>query len=217
MTFMKPTQLSTFRLKPLVELLAYLAFASTCAWLGKMFVDWQDVVHQVTMVRKSPSDAQYLRRSLNLHLGEKYLVEVMDFQCPPCQQAWPKLKSFLLRNHEVRYISVNFPLQIHQYAFPAAMACEVARKHGFHDEAFDDFLSGRVGIDKENLNRYLQRHKISPIIGTKATLPYENAVRKDLELCRALKVQGTPTLLIVDAKGVLSEVQSFDALDHVLR
>ncbi len=59
------------------------------------------------------------------------LVEFADYQCPPCKAADAQVGSVLNRyKGKVRLTFRNYPLPFHEYALPAALAAETARRQG---------------------------------------------------------------------------------------
>ncbi len=79
-----------------------------------------------SLVRRSQVEAAELRTTLEIPEHVPSVIEFFDFQCPPCRMAYPSIKAVLVRHPNVLYRPVNFPLSIHQYAFGAAVASEIA-------------------------------------------------------------------------------------------
>jgi protein-disulfide isomerase len=86
------------------------------------------------------------------------IVEFSDFQCPACRVAEPPLRQiFTVYAGKVRFIFKHYPLRMHEWAKPAAVAAECAGRQGkfweYHDRLYDkqdewtndkaeDFLTG---------------------------------------------------------------------------
>ncbi|OGS37031.1 MAG: hypothetical protein A2506_01775 [Elusimicrobia bacterium RIFOXYD12_FULL_66_9] len=75
--------------------------------------------------------------------GAKVLiVEFSDFECPACRYAEKPLHDLLtLYEGKVRFVFKHFPLRMHQWARPAAIAAECAGRQGrfweYHDRLYD--------------------------------------------------------------------------------
>ena len=70
------------------------------------------------------------------------MVEFSDFQCPACRAAEPPLRSiFSVYAGKLHFIFKDFPLRMHEWAKPAAVAAECAGLQGkfweYHDRLYD--------------------------------------------------------------------------------
>ena len=86
------------------------------------------------------------------------VVEFSDFQCPACRVAEPPLRQiFTVYAGKLHFIFKHYPLRMHEWAKPAAVAAECAGVQGkfweYHDRLYDkqnewtnpkadDFLAG---------------------------------------------------------------------------
>ena len=86
------------------------------------------------------------------------MVEFSDFQCPACRYAELPLHQIdVLYGGKIRFIFKHYPLRMHEWAKPAAVAAECAGRQGkfweYHDRLYakqdewtnpkaDDFLAG---------------------------------------------------------------------------
>jgi protein-disulfide isomerase len=170
-----------------------------------------------TNLSRTPADAEMLCNFAKVNKGSPALIEFMDFQCPPCRAAWPKIKSLVHQHPGTQYRPINFPLQMHPYAFNSAVAFEIARAKGFGSEAFDDLLSGGTELDIPSLNKYLSAHKVHIQLGSAAAEPYKQKVDEAMRVAARLKVHATPSLFAVDRNGTLTEIHDYKALDAILR
>lgn len=134
--------------------------------------------------------------------GPVAIVEFMDFQCPYCAKhastVLPALKA-----SGVRYAVVNYPLNIHPQAIPAAEAAECAAEQGkyweMHGLLFEDqdklaaaelaHFSGAVSVFGANLDQ----EKFEACLQADQALA---KVMADLAEAERLKVPATPTLFI---------------------
>lgn len=70
------------------------------------------------------------------------IVEFSDFECPACRYAEKPLKDLLaLYEGKVRFVFKHFPLRMHPWARPAAIAAECAGRQGrfwqYHDRLYE--------------------------------------------------------------------------------
>lgn len=70
------------------------------------------------------------------------IVEFSDFQCPACRYAENSLKQvFALYGDNIRFTFKHFPLRMHEWAKPGAVAAECAGRQGkfweYHDALYD--------------------------------------------------------------------------------
>jgi protein-disulfide isomerase len=93
-------------------------------------------------VRKpfSPTSPQY--RQKGPADAKVIIVEFSDFECPACRYAEKPLHDLLaLYEGKIRFIFKHFPLRMHQWARPAAIAAECAGRQGrfweYHDRLYD--------------------------------------------------------------------------------
>jgi len=170
----------------------------------------------VTTVR-GKLEAALLISQLNLPSGKPALIEFMDLECGPCRSSYPKIKAILAANPSAIYKAVNFPLSMHQYAFGAAVAVEIARNGGQHDQVFEDLFGGNVGLDPKSLNAYLGKHHLAATVGQAESADAKKAVNSQIELGKHLKINATPTIMVISRDGTLTEVQGFDAIGPLLK
>ena len=128
------------------------------------------------------------------------IVAFEDFECPFCFQAQPFIKKLIAKYGDtVRFIYKDFPLRvIHPHAQETAEAAQCAFEQGkfweFHDELFahqDRFaeayyrtVAKDVGMNLSQFNECYRTGK------------YRQRIADDVELGKALGVQGTPTFFI---------------------
>jgi len=146
-------------------------------------------------------------------------VEFTDYQCPYCHQAQGVMDQVLQRySGKVRLVHLDFPLDGHPGAFPAARAARCAGDQGkfweYHHSlmtspgAFDDAdFKGRasgLGLDASSFGRCLSSSRHDP------------AIRASLEQGEGLGVTGTPAYfvngrMISGARPVESFAEVIDA------
>jgi protein-disulfide isomerase len=135
------------------------------------------------------------------------LVEFSDFQCPYCKEEATMLRQNLLTAYpkQVRLYFKTFPLDMHPWAKPAALAsrCAYRQKADAFWEFHDWVFSHQAEITPENLRdkvmewakgqKDLDPLQLSACIDSKATVA---EVEKDIAEGRSLEVSGTPTLFV---------------------
>jgi protein-disulfide isomerase len=135
-----------------------------------------------------------------------WMVEVSDFQCPYCKGWHDETYPVVLRDYvatgRVKMAYVNFPLPMHQQAWPAAEAAMCAGAQGkfweMHDALFAaqaawsarpavfDSLAGAVGVDVAAWRQ---------CVGSKAM---RRLIQSDYDRSQRAGVNSTPTFIIGD-------------------
>jgi len=133
-----------------------------------------------------------------------------DFQCPYCARLVPTLEKVLdSYPKQVRLVFKQFPLSMHKFAQPAALASIAARNQGkfweLHDKLFANFdqlseekireLAKGVGLD---MARY-DKDVANPAL--------QNEIAEDIQLGLQSGVRGTPAVYI---NGRQLKDRSFD-------
>ena len=143
------------------------------------------------------------------------LVEFGDYQCPHCKAAHPVVKSLIEAFGEnMRFVFRHFPLaNIHEFAFPAAIAAEAADKQKkfwqMHDMIYDNqhlLISQRVLWDfgtAIDLNMTLFKMELmNNELAEKVEANFESGVRSG--------VNGTPSFFINGSR--YNGIYDFDSL-----
>jgi len=195
----------------------YVLVAFSLAWGAGAAIQGQMPAARRPILARSASDADKLKRDLHLADGRPAIVEFMDFQCPPCRAAWPKIHAILSANPDAQYRHINFPLQMHPYAFDAAVASEVAVEGGAGDEAFAALIGGATGLDSKSLNRFLSTKGLPAVIGTPKAEHYRKLVIRDMNLAGELRIDSTPTIFVLQRDGSLYEVSAMGRISGLLR
>jgi protein-disulfide isomerase len=122
-----------------------------------------------------------------------------DFECSYCARLAPVLDQVHQQYPEkVRIVFKNFPLRMHRFAIPAALAGLAADDQGqfwpFHDRLFENYnqlnaqkieaIREELGLDAERFQARMNDPALKDLI------------RRDLEEGNAAGVRGTPTVFI---------------------
>lgn len=158
--------------------------------------------------------------------AKQWVIIVSDFECPYCK-AWHDSTYAAFRreyvdNGKVRAAYINFPLQQHRHALPAAEAAMCASAQGkfwqVQDRLFDtqdqwkdlpdarayfDSLALASGVDTAAFRACVSGHKLLPLI------------RADYQRAMNSGVNATPTFIIVGG-GMMSGAQSIDAMRQAI-
>ena len=130
------------------------------------------------------------------------MVEFSDLQCPYCAgyalHTFPQIKRVYIDTGKVHYAAIDFPLPMHPYAFPAAVAVRCAGEQGeywqyrdaiFADQAqlasnpFDG-LARKLGLDAARFE------------SCRRDVRQDAAVREDLAMARRDGITSTPSFMI---------------------
>jgi protein-disulfide isomerase/Spy/CpxP family protein refolding chaperone len=127
------------------------------------------------------------------------VVEFADYQCPFCKRSEDAVKAIHEKyGDRVRLVFMDFPLNFHPHAMPAASAARCAGGQGkfweYHDALFADqsklepadlkATAKNLGLDTGKFNACFAKGQ------------YDQAIQKDLDEGRKLNVSGTPTFFI---------------------
>lgn len=130
------------------------------------------------------------------------IIEFSDLQCPYCARhalnTFPEIKRNYIDTGKVRYVARDFPLAMHPFAMPAAIAARCAGEQGkfweYRHAVFDrqnelanapfDALAAELELD---VPRFAACRKDGA---------QEAAVRKDVALAGSNRVTSTPTFLL---------------------
>ncbi|MBI5630812.1 MAG: DsbA family protein [Elusimicrobia bacterium] len=132
------------------------------------------------------------------------IVEFSDFQCPHCRVGQAALKELLaLYGKEVRVTYKHYPLSMHAWAKPAAVAAECAGRQGkfwpYHDALYERQEQWSLGQDAALwLSKYAQEFKLN-IKSFEACLKdpaAAAAVETDIKEGNLRWVSSTPTFFI---------------------
>jgi protein-disulfide isomerase len=144
------------------------------------------------------------------------MVEFSDLQCPYCAtyalQTFPRIKRAYIDTGKLHYASVNFPLPMHAYAFPAAVAARCAGEQGKYwqyREAFFADQSQIVSNGSYDLQTQLPRDAdpfdalarklrldAARFDACRRDIRQDAAVREDLSMARQDGITSTPSFMI---------------------
>ncbi|WP_028050302.1 thioredoxin domain-containing protein [Cellulomonas sp. URHD0024] len=127
------------------------------------------------------------------------ILEFGDLECPYCRAAAGPLKELVdSSDGRVRLVWRHFPLfEVHPYALSAALAAEVAGRHGKFWEMHDALLAEQSRLTEPDLRRAAEAMGIDPaeVVGDRAQA-LAPAVQGDYTAGIELGVRGTPAIYV---------------------
>lgn len=152
------------------------------------------------------SDERALLRSRGEPGSPVWIVEYMDYECPPCRQAYQIIEDYFKKNRSKIYFQVRFyPMPAHRNALRAAQYAECAAREGrfwkFHDilltqqkewsgaaqgqaEPFFRGYAGKLGLDSRRFVLCLEDPGAARAVG------------EDMKAARSVGVQRAPTFFM---------------------
>jgi protein-disulfide isomerase len=132
--------------------------------------------------------------------------EFADFQCPSCGDKYPVLKQVQsVYGSRIKFIFRNFPLQMHDKAYDAAVAAEAAGIQGkFWDMQNQLYTNQKTWTVDANYKQvfadYAQKIglDVDKFKNDMAGLQTKSRVDADMARGRALQINSTPTVYIND-------------------
>ena len=137
------------------------------------------------------------------------LIEFMDYQCPFCaryaRETMRALDIEYVATGKVRYVLMDFPLQIHPAAPKAAEAGHCAGEQGKYWEMHDRLFENQRNLAPADLAGYAQALALDPLKFSECldSGRYRARVKNGLTVGQQAGVTATPTFFlgIVDADG----------------
>jgi Protein-disulfide isomerase len=136
------------------------------------------------------------------------VTEFSDYECPYCRQAHAQLRYIVAKFPDrVRLIHRHFPLDqacnrsiehpFHQTACRAALVAECAGRAGRFWEANDYLFEPSNSLDTRSTKQIAADLKLDPVALDRCMKGEElAAVKNDIEVGIALKLEGTPAFLV---------------------
>ncbi len=135
------------------------------------------------------------------------LVEFTDYQCPFCSRfattTFEELKAKYIDTGQVRLVSRDLPLPMHNNAEQAAYAARCADEQGRYWEMREVMFQNISALDDDALLGYaadlgLDRTGFEKCLGSGK---YQAAVRADAAAAGAIGISGTPSFVLGRASG----------------
>ncbi|MFN8627143.1 MAG: DsbA family protein [Candidatus Binatia bacterium] len=152
------------------------------------------------------------------------IVEYSDFQCPYCSRGYQVMESQVLKEYgdKVRFIYKNFPLPMHPWAEPAAIAtiCVRQQKPEAFWKLYDYYFQNQRDITPQNLkDKSLEVLKDSGVDAAKFSDCLDNKKTADLVKAEqteggSVGVNGTPAFIINGR--LVSGAQPFESFKAII-
>ena len=130
------------------------------------------------------------------------LVEFTDLQCQFCNrfttQVFGQLKAAYIDTGKVRFVTRDFPLDFHAYAFQAARAARCAGDQNRFWEMRDALVRGHSQLGDAFVTSVAQGLKLDMISfnACAASTKYDAAIKQDMDDGRTANVEGTPSFVL---------------------
>ena len=130
------------------------------------------------------------------------MVEYTDLQCPFCRQfvltSFDQIKTNWIDTGKLRYISRDFPLDIHAQAIPAARAARCAGEQEKFWEMRMALMRNANLLSADYIKKTASDLKLDakPFAACTASSKYEAEITAEVQEGMALGVNGTPTFVI---------------------
>lgn len=152
------------------------------------------------------SDERALLRSRGEPGSPIWIVEYMDYQCPPCRRAHQVLEDYFKNNRSKVYFQVRFyPMPAHRHALRATLYAECAAREGkfwkFHDRLLtkqNEWSPAAEGRAEPFFRGYAEALGLD---SRRFVLCLEDpganrAIFEDRKAAQALGVRSTPTFFV---------------------
>ncbi|MCD5381286.1 MAG: DsbA family protein [Candidatus Pacebacteria bacterium] len=145
------------------------------------------------------------------------LVEYSDLECPACATFQPILAEiFAQHGDNLKFEYKHFPLPIHHFAQPAAMAAEAAGQQGkffeFHDLLFANQQEwSRAGSPETFFIQYANELELDVNLFRKHmnSSVLRDKIRAEFDEGRKLNITGTPTFFLNGQRMNFDTYESF--------
>jgi len=151
------------------------------------------------------------------------MVEYTDYECPFCRQYHLNTFDQIQRNYvdtgKVRYVSRDFPLEMHKNAPRAAAAARCAAEQGKFWELRHSMISNASKLEVDHLAGYAKELKMD-VRGFAACMQsgrHNAAVEADMAEGRNAGISGTPTFVIGRlVNGRLEGIRMVGAMPYMM-
>jgi protein-disulfide isomerase len=130
------------------------------------------------------------------------MVEFTDLQCPYCRQfaitSFDEIKKNWIDTGQLRYMSRDFPLDIHPQAMPAARAARCAGEQGKFWEMRLALMRHANLLTPEYITKTAEDLKLDPkaFAACAVSTKYDAAIQAEMQEGAKLGVGGTPTFIL---------------------
>ncbi len=132
--------------------------------------------------------------------GDLNIAEFFDFRCPYCKSTAPLLEQLRAHNQRVRIVLKNIPVLGPDSVYAARLglgAASLGRFADFYNAVFQ-LVPGHG--DRTAIDAAVESLGLNPaaLYARSQTTAINSAIERDLRLAEALKITGTPALIVGD-------------------
>ena len=146
------------------------------------------------------------------------LVEFADYQCPPCRATARHVTALLNTLHKkVRFTFRNYPLKkLHPYAYPAAVAAEIARKHGCFWQMHDLLYIHQEELSDAYIEKTLKSFDLHRTAGTLDQKAAAQVIAQDITDGDLCGLKGTPTFVLCCPDGHILRLEDINQISDIV-
>jgi protein-disulfide isomerase len=143
------------------------------------------------------------------------LVEVMDYECPPCKKQFPLINSLLVKYPDRLRLSIqHYPLSFHKHAVFAAQSAEFARKKGRFWPVHDAIMQLNP-LTKEGILKILKEQSIVDFKSDQKDIL--RVLSSDRQMVSRLGVTGTPSYFLCKPDGSVWQLNQISQLEEIIK
>lgn len=130
------------------------------------------------------------------------MIEFSDYQCPFCRRhhetAFEELRNKYVATGKLRYVSMDFPLDMHENAMKASFAARCAAEQGKFWEMRDALIEHNDNLKPENLSEYSVKLALDPESLNRCidSGRYKSVVEQNQSDGKSAGVTGTPSFVL---------------------
>jgi protein-disulfide isomerase len=130
------------------------------------------------------------------------IVEFTDLQCPFCRRfhltAFEEIRGNWIETGKVRFVSRDFPLDMHDQAMPAAVAARCAHEQGKFWEMRHTLILNASGLSRETVPAFASSLQLEmpQFESCLRSEKYKEKILFDVGDGRTAGISGTPTFIV---------------------
>ena len=130
------------------------------------------------------------------------MIEFSDYQCPFCRRhhetTFEELRKKYVATGQLRYVSIDFPLDMHENAVKASFAAHCAAEQGKFWEMRDAMIEHNDHLKPEDLSQYAVKLELDPESLNRCidSGRYKSAVEQNQSDGRSVGITGTPSFVL---------------------
>lgn len=168
----------------------------------------------------STEQAEQVTRLLGEPDAKVKIVEYSDLECPACgafhKGSFKEIKANYIDTGLVSFELRDFPLPMHEDAFPAAKAAHCAGDQGQYFEFAQMVYEGQPDLSDDALDGYAEELGLDIALfdECRSSTKYNKIINGNVARGRADEVNATPTIFVNDIK--LQGAQPFEVFQKII-